>query len=935
MIEDLFINILEISITSAAAIGIILFISGLAESRFRKKWRYWVWLLLAIYLIIPFKFDFPDAPIRVEIPPHEMIITEKTENISKPEDYEIISGGLSTGMQNEHAVGTEIIGTGEQNSSLSTDVSPKDEISEEPLSTTPRIFIFPLVFLGAVIWASGAVIVCGWNIAMYLRFVTRSTPWNREIKNEEVLSLFEWIKEDMGVSKRVRIFENRLIKSPMMVGFIKPKVLLPAEELLPEEYEFVIRHELTHFKRGDIWYKFLLMLAASVHWFNPMVGTMCRYAENDIEITCDAAVMKAMEGDRRQEYCATILNIMRRGQNSPLLLSTSFYGGAKILKKRFAAILEPRAHRGIVLFIIAMLVIAISGTLVACTTAEIPSVKEEQQQEQQEDTVPVEEEVRILAEDLIDSIYLTKKGIDAKIPENLSKEAKKSVDEVLSGAKDGIFEYDSSRHGLGKIQENLIECVRSENTVSIVFEVVEEYEIEGTIEKDVYFNTFKVSYDIEKEEFTEVRLRGFNWFEDGADKPAVTGPDEDGVFPAIKAADWDRWVNYEGEADKVMPEAEIPSAMENEKLLRHLKSDYPNIDDWELIYEKKGYTLKSSYDPYTYSHRGIYLPEWFILLKTEQSETFDRLIIRWTEDYAVFLKEEKGEQVYVCQITNGYNAVEAFESEIKVGDMREGVIFALHDFQSEITGDMIWFPGKNRMVFFTGSARLGGANRAFAIEGINEPLYIRRVYMAFAGRDLNGNMPEVPAGRENDMFFEVDVSPKKNSEKGTVAYYDAETKTVDLYENCVVDGLFEYPQIYYLDSETVMIEAGSSLSFYKGASHNLITEAFAEIGHKELGLTEEIEDILLFGTDKTKGGRYAIIYTDTEKGEYSACTFDKKGNVLSNFGLGLSSEGSISITEYKSGIIYFGYSESEEDSEKVNYAVDARPDKKHILQEIS
>lgn len=132
-----------------------------------------------------------------------------------------------------------------------------------------------------------------------------------------------------------------------------------------------------------------------------------------------------------------------------------------------------------------------------------------------------------------------------------------------------------------------------------------------------------------------------------------------------------------------------------------------------------------------------------------------------------------------------------------------------------------------------------------------------------------------------------------------------------------------------------MIEAGSSLSFYKGASHNLITEAFAEIGHKELGLTEEIEDILLFGTDKTKGGRYAIIYTDTEKGEYSACTFDKKGNVLSNFGLGLSSEGSISITEYKSGIIYFGYSESEEDSEKVNYAVDARPDKKHILQEIS
>ena len=77
MIEDLFINILEISITSAAAIGIILLISGLAENKFRKKWRYWIWMLLAIYLIVPFKFDFPDAPIHIEIPPHEMVITEK------------------------------------------------------------------------------------------------------------------------------------------------------------------------------------------------------------------------------------------------------------------------------------------------------------------------------------------------------------------------------------------------------------------------------------------------------------------------------------------------------------------------------------------------------------------------------------------------------------------------------------------------------------------------------------------------------------------------------------------------------------------------------------------------------------------------------------------------------------------------------------------
>ncbi|MBR5872968.1 MAG: M56 family metallopeptidase, partial [Oscillospiraceae bacterium] len=412
MLENLFINIIEISATSAAAIAVILLISKLAESKFRKKWRYWVWVFLAIYLIIPFKFDLPSAPIQMELPQHEMILTrveeEKVQNAPILEDFE----GLSTENKQEN------------NIEHGNDQTVSGNTAEnEKTSTEKEKFVFSIVYVGAVIWAFGAILVCGWNIAMYLRFINRSKPWNRAVKNEFVLELFEMLKKEMNVPEKVKIYENRLIKSPMMVGFVNPRVLLPSESLLPEEYEFVLRHELTHYKRKDLFYKFLLMLAASVHWFNPMVGIMCRSADNDIEITCDEAVVKAMEGDRRQEYCAAILNIMRRGQNSPLLLSTSFYGGKKFLKSRFAAVLNPKTKRGAVLFVVAALIILISGTMVACNagTEEIlPKTNDE----------IVEEAIKVA-----ELIYKDRDNVEkADYSEYLSQEAFISVKSVVSAS---------------------------------------------------------------------------------------------------------------------------------------------------------------------------------------------------------------------------------------------------------------------------------------------------------------------------------------------------------------------------------------------------------------------------------------------------------------------------------------------------------------------
>ena len=85
MLEKIFIDALEISLTSGAAILTIILFSKLTENRFRAKWRYWVWALLALRLVLPFNIDMPKAPIKVDVPRREMVITQSPSEEASPE----------------------------------------------------------------------------------------------------------------------------------------------------------------------------------------------------------------------------------------------------------------------------------------------------------------------------------------------------------------------------------------------------------------------------------------------------------------------------------------------------------------------------------------------------------------------------------------------------------------------------------------------------------------------------------------------------------------------------------------------------------------------------------------------------------------------------------------------------------------------------------
>ena len=99
---------------------------------------------------------------------------------------------------------------------------------------------------------------------------------------------------------------------PVLAGVFAPKLLLPEGEIGQNALRYSLLHELTHFKRRDIWLKTLALLVNAVHWFNPFMWYMTRLVERDTELACDEAALKLLPAEEHKAYGTTILDAVER-----------------------------------------------------------------------------------------------------------------------------------------------------------------------------------------------------------------------------------------------------------------------------------------------------------------------------------------------------------------------------------------------------------------------------------------------------------------------------------------------------------------------------------------------------------------------------------------------------------------------------------------------
>jgi len=162
-------------------------------------------------------------------------------------------------------------------------------------------------------------------------------------------------------------------------------ILLPEKDLDADELDLVFRHELIHYKRGDLFVKLLSIIAISLNWFNPAVYFMNRAMQADCEASCDEAVIVDVGKENRQFYAETIMEMIGHRGNSSTAFSTNFYGSKSGIKNRMESIMNAPWDTKRIAFSVPLILIAavlLSGSIFAFSSygqSELPVSNEPQQ----------------------------------------------------------------------------------------------------------------------------------------------------------------------------------------------------------------------------------------------------------------------------------------------------------------------------------------------------------------------------------------------------------------------------------------------------------------------------------------------------------------------------------------------------------------------------
>ncbi len=343
-------NVLVVSLSTGAVLCAVRLLSVWLNSRFDVRLKYWLWLVLAVRLLIPFSVALPGAPIGPPLPAMEAMLGADPVR------------GLAAAPEADALPALNLVERTDGEAQ-----SPPAPASRDSAARRARLD----AALTAV-WLGGAILFLSKQMLGYWLKRKRLLRWSAPVQSESILARLRFEASESGMKRAPRALICKACDSPAMLGFFGPVLLLPEgiDRLPPRELGFVLRHEITHWIRRDLWYKLLVAAAHAAHWFNPMMLILSRGAGADLEISCDAAVIRHRDADTRRAYGEVILSFMpRRARHTAL--TTGFVGGANAMKARLDNLFRPSGHRKLLSVLLVLSVAALSaGSVFAATTAE-------------------------------------------------------------------------------------------------------------------------------------------------------------------------------------------------------------------------------------------------------------------------------------------------------------------------------------------------------------------------------------------------------------------------------------------------------------------------------------------------------------------------------------------------------------------------------------
>lgn len=353
-------TVLSLSVSGSAMALLLFALRPVLAGRVSKRFGYYVWLLVLLRLCLPVSGSVNVLAV-VPVPPESGAAALQPLTQTP-------SGQNTPAVQTEPAPET-VPPAGAAEAAVQPETpGAQDAAGQSLFSTVVRLSKDPTVWFW--LWGAGALLTCAWYVSGYLRFSAGVRKNGVPAEGEAARIL-----EELCPGRRPELISCACVDTPMLLRLFRPVIVLPDRGYDGAMLRGILRHELCHYRRGDLYYKWFAMLVFSLHWFNPVLYFVRRQLGHACELACDEAVVSAMSADERRLYGETLLSLAGGERRPAGILATTMCEEKKYLKGRLLGIMHYKktSAAAVALSLAIALVLCGCGAVFGATESASPS----------------------------------------------------------------------------------------------------------------------------------------------------------------------------------------------------------------------------------------------------------------------------------------------------------------------------------------------------------------------------------------------------------------------------------------------------------------------------------------------------------------------------------------------------------------------------------
>lgn len=207
------------------------------------------------------------------------------------------------------------------------------------------------------------ILVTLYQLIKFIRF-KKSIKIHCSLASESEIKIMEQLKNQIGIKRKITLLKSDCKKLALSTGIFTPLIILPKQlDINNEETKNVLKHELIHIKHKDTLWSVLAIIAAALHFFNPIVFLyLFKNLNKTSELYCDEDTVLEFDDSTKVNYCRTIIELSRGTDLTGFSnIYTSFSSNtASEIKERIDAIMNPKKKNKF---------LSISTTIAICVMA--------------------------------------------------------------------------------------------------------------------------------------------------------------------------------------------------------------------------------------------------------------------------------------------------------------------------------------------------------------------------------------------------------------------------------------------------------------------------------------------------------------------------------------------------------------------------------------